>query len=152
MFNKEIYKNVSLTMVFIITLDQNLSLKIFIIKQDFQFFNPWINSLNYTIFVTPVLFMTLLNNSLSNPIPLFIFFNHKLPIEKPERNMIFDPSRKQNMFFFLPIPSTLNKDPFQRSSIWIKLLIEILGQCPQKISFFYIIDCISCFVTRKCSV
>ena len=102
LFDIESSNSVSLLMVFIITLGQNLNLKNYIINPDLQSFNPWINSLIYLIFLTLVLFMTLLRLSLTNWFPWRNLFNHKPPIEKPEPKMIYDPKGEPHSVFFFP--------------------------------------------------
>ena len=77
----------------------------YIFNQLLQIFNPSTNFLKYLIFLTLILFMTILRRSLTNQLLFCVLFRYQPLIEIPERNVIYDHKREKNHCPFLPPPS-----------------------------------------------
>ena len=87
-------------MLIIIPHDQNVILKPYIINQRLQNFNPQTNFLICLIFLTLLMFTTLLHHSQTTQTILFDSTNYKRPIEVAGPNMIHNHNREKVIVFF----------------------------------------------------
>ena len=102
----EDYTSVYTQMIDINPLDQNLVLKIYIIKQDLQLFNIPTNSPEFSMFLTVVLLVTLRHDQLKNENLFCTFTTNKPQIEKPDTNLICDQNPRKDDCLFPVTPST----------------------------------------------
>ena len=109
----------------------------------------WINKfLKYLIFLTPVLFVTLLRHSLTNQILLWILANHKLPMETPERIVNYHNRPEKFFAYCFPSPSTRHKFIVAKLKLNMVAPRKFMGVNTLEFSLFVIV-CISCILASR---